>query len=392
MEELFAYLGTWNELEKELSPFIDANESYLFIDSIFRACEVLESSRKTLYAQSLTDDVKSYLPCFVPSSTRFVSNSTDDKTDEDEMKPETNAPKSVFTFTKTNAPPYYCDGRIILKVEARLEAALAFITSSRTTSNVSVRKRFSIMEGISFSALESTKLSTSSRPSSLRQSVEIDSTSDVDWKSARMYEAGKVLVRELRESHEVYKKQKIAENFTCHETMGVDNWNAMLNDVIADADWLFSWIIKKLYREPQSTEAQVYMVQQIANTRPLLCQQYHIVSLFIPLVRGDFSSSGVTLSDLNPFLTTFEKNELKETLGTFLILKTYVNKIRTLIDLETYPKEQKDVFDRMRIEELTQSRQVSCLTRLGRYDLPMYELYFLPHIRASGIFSSIPNG
>ena len=85
------------------------------------------------------------------------------------------------------------------------------------------------------------------------------------------------------------------------------------------------------------------------------------MSLFIPLVRPDFPTSGTSINELNPFLDKFERKEIKVTLGTFLILKTYINKIKRLMELEHPPDGQAEVFNRLRIEELRESRQVSRL-------------------------------
>lgn len=101
-------------------------------------------------------------------------------------------------------------------------------------------------------------------------------------------------------------------------------------------------------------------MQQVANQKPLLFQQYHIVSLFIPLVRSEASVSGIPLEALNPYLNALEKRELRDTLGTFLILKTYINKVSRLMDLEIYPEDEKLrlVYNKLRIEELREMREV----------------------------------
>ena len=64
----FEHLGTWDQLEPELTPFMDAYETYYFLTEIFSACD-------SFYTSSSSEDgelnqSKTFLPHFVPASTR----------------------------------------------------------------------------------------------------------------------------------------------------------------------------------------------------------------------------------------------------------------------------------------------------------------------------------
>lgn len=313
---------------------MDAYETQMFLDSAFEACD-------DLYGKLDDDDTEEYkskvLPPFIPVSSRFLPNSDASKNESSNVNDRMEQRgRSGYRPHSTPAPSYYCDGKVILKIEARLSAALAYITNPKNASD--------------FDNLSSGTADVLTETESLKTSLVINRKEN-SWKPVTSLglTAGNELVEDLKISHETYKKEKEAEDFTCYTRMSDSDWQRLLRDVENDANRLYSWIIDKLYNEPQSRDAQVYSMKQVANKRPLLLQQYHIVSLFIPLVRSDSTTVAFTaLEELNPYLNSFEKEDIKSTLGTFLILKTYINKINRLILLEQYPEDpkQRAVFDR----------------------------------------------
>ena len=242
---------------------------------VFDACDELHRSRD--HHDHTGEDfqhapTKSYLPYFIPTSTRFVPP---DVSDIIKVNDDTDANKTSDTFTfhyeNSKTPLYYCDGRVVLKIEARLAAALSYITTYvRNKALHGGMEEYKTHDSVQteYDTKLTLKPTENDSEKRLLTSIAIDYNNQNDsWRSARSYAAGCVLVRDLKESHEIYKKQIRDDND--------ENWVDLLTDVKNDADRLYSWIIDKLYDQPQSLEAQIYAIEQVANIRPLL--RYNII-------------------------------------------------------------------------------------------------------------------
>lgn len=141
-------------------------------------------------------------------------------------------PQSPFP-AHFSAFKYYCDGCIILKIQARLAAIDAFITHPPVTG-----------------------FNEHSGDESCDTSLTID-PKDASWAPVNdlKLQAGYDLVDDLKTSHEMYKSQKDGEDFSCYGRMPREDWALLLKDIESDAQLLYSWIIDKLYNEYEQNKA-----------------------------------------------------------------------------------------------------------------------------------------